>query len=89
MNERIQNLKDKIWEERYWTNPNTDRLLPAQLNRFAESIIRECADIALQEDHDPSNCILKHFGVERSVSKCDTCDCMYPCRSSRNDKPWD
>lgn len=35
------------------------------LNKFAESIIRECADIALREDHDPSDCILKHFGVER------------------------
>ena len=42
MNERIQNLKDKIWTEEYWTNPNTDKLLPAQLNRFAELIVREC-----------------------------------------------
>ena len=35
------------------------------LNKFAELIIKECADIALREDHDPSDCILKHFGVER------------------------
>jgi len=42
MNERIQNLKDKIWTEEYWTNPNTDKLLPAQLNRFAELIVQEC-----------------------------------------------
>lgn len=42
MNERIRELADKIWEEKYWTNPNTDKLLPAQLNRFAESIVREC-----------------------------------------------
>ena len=42
MNERIQNLKDKIWTEEYWTNPNTDKLLPAQLNKFAELIVREC-----------------------------------------------
>ena len=33
--------------------------------RFVEAIIRECANIALCEDHDPSDCILKHFGVER------------------------
>lgn len=33
--------------------------------RFVEAIIRECANIALREDHDPSDCILKHFGVER------------------------
>ena len=42
MNERIQNLKDKIWTEEYWTNPNTDKLLPAQLNKFAELIVQEC-----------------------------------------------
>ena len=42
MNERIQQLKGKIWTEEYWTNPNTDKLLPAQLNRFAELIVREC-----------------------------------------------
>ena len=44
MNERIRELADKIWEEKYWTNPNTDKLLPAQLNRFAELIVRECVD---------------------------------------------
>jgi hypothetical protein len=35
------------------------------MQKFAELIVRECADIALREDHDPSDCILKHFGVER------------------------
>jgi hypothetical protein len=35
-----------------------------QLKKFAESIVRECAAIALREDHEPSECILKHFGVE-------------------------
>ncbi len=44
MNERIQNLKDKIWTEEYWTNPNTDKLLPAQLSRFAELIVLECVE---------------------------------------------
>lgn len=34
------------------------------LEKFAESIIRECADIALREEHDPYECIKKHFGVE-------------------------
>jgi len=33
-------------------------------HRFAESIVRECANIALREDHDPYECILKHFGVK-------------------------
>ena len=34
------------------------------IDMFAELIVRECAGIALREDHDPSDCILKHFGVE-------------------------
>jgi hypothetical protein len=42
MNERIRGLADKIWAEEYWDNSNTDKLLPAQLNRFAELIVREC-----------------------------------------------
>ena len=46
MNERIQNLKDKIWTEEYWTNPNTDKLLPAQLNKFAELIVAECIQVS-------------------------------------------
>lgn len=44
MNERIREFADKIWEEKYWTNPNTDKLLPAQLNRFAELIVAECLE---------------------------------------------
>ncbi len=32
--------------------------------KFAEVIIRECAEIALREDHEPSECILKHFGLK-------------------------
>ena len=77
MNEQIQNLKDKIWTEEYWTNPNTDKLLPAQLNRFAELIVKECTQSI--ENTIETNCItdgekmgcefaildlLKHFGVE-------------------------
>lgn len=34
------------------------------LPKFAELIVRECAAIALREDHEPSECILRHFGVE-------------------------
>jgi hypothetical protein len=33
--------------------------------KFVESVIRECADVALREDHEPSECILNHFGVTR------------------------
>jgi hypothetical protein len=33
--------------------------------KFAELIVRECADVALREDHEPDECILRHFGVKR------------------------
>ena len=77
MNEQIQNLKDKIWTEEYWTKPNTDKLLPAQLNKFAELIVRECAQVAkdIQTFYDENNdsqvnteiwtMIKLHFGVEQ------------------------
>jgi hypothetical protein len=72
MNEQIQNLKDKIWTEEYWTNPNTDKLLPAQLNRFAELIVRECAGLLDGEwekeilcGSDAAGILKQHFGVEQ------------------------
>jgi hypothetical protein len=37
----------------------------AEYNRiFAELIVRECANIALREDHDPYECILKRFEIK-------------------------
>ena len=45
MNQRIQELANEIWAEEYWNNPNTDKLLPAQLNRFAKLIVSECMDV--------------------------------------------
>jgi len=70
MNERIRELADKIWAEEYWTNPNTDRLLPAQLNRFAELIVGECG-VALSpmlrdmvSRGQAFDLIKEHFGVE-------------------------
>ena len=74
MNERIEELADKIWAEEYWTKPNTDKLLPAQLNRFAELIVRECMEVGGPEDSyrdewfnakvDSVAKIKQHFGVE-------------------------
>lgn len=74
MNERIRKLADKLWEEKYWTNPNTDKLLPAQLNRFAELIVRECC-LVIRNDGSAfnnmrytrveiANMIEEHFGVK-------------------------
>jgi hypothetical protein len=36
-----------------------------KIQQLTESIIQECAYIALREDHDPSECILNHFGLQR------------------------
>ena len=67
MNERIKELVDKIWAEEYWTNPNTDKLLPAQLNKFAELIVRECADICTARKLTPAAFVAselrEYFGV--------------------------
>jgi hypothetical protein len=71
MNDRIQNLKDKIWTEEYWTNPDTDKLLPAQLNRFAELIVRECTNICEElgdkglDGHYCVDKIKEHFGIQK------------------------
>ena len=70
MNERIRELTDKIWAEEYWDKPTTDKLLPTQLNRFAELIVKECIDTVL--DSSVEYCtrpqiaeeLKEHFGVE-------------------------
>jgi hypothetical protein len=82
MNERIRELEDKIWAEEYWSNPDTDKLLPAQLNRFAELIVKECIGCCEQVISDPvpknvdtwlnggEQCIQEikeHFGLGMSV----------------------
>jgi len=59
MNERIKLLVEQatIWEgmeDGYIFNKE----------KFAQLIVRECANIAMREDHDPAECIKKHFGVE-------------------------
>jgi hypothetical protein len=33
--------------------------------RFGDLLVKECADIAMREDFDPSDCILHRFGVNR------------------------
>jgi hypothetical protein len=73
MNERIRELADKIWAEEYWDKPNTDKLLPAQLNRFAKLIVKECGNwivdnAGAMEHLGPSyfaKAMQKDFGVEK------------------------
>lgn len=33
------------------------------LEKFATELVRQCAGIAFREDHDPGDCILKHFDL--------------------------
>ncbi len=71
MNERIRELADKIWEEKYWTNPNTDKLLPAQLNRFAELIVQECINCCAEVDRINKAYIEKlQFDPENGPKEC-------------------
>ena len=72
MNPQIQDLKDKIWAEEYWTNPNTDRLLPAQLNKFAELIVRECVQFI--EEENVRLCEYQNSLPEWDGNKRDDCD---------------
>lgn len=65
MNERIRDLAldalvENIASEK-WV------FTDAELERFAESIVRECADIASINQHQYNSTgsyVLKHFGVE-------------------------
>ena len=70
MNERIRELSEQALEivsnkrmlkdgqlERTWNPHEYDQM-------FVELIVRECAAVALREDHEPSECILRHFGVK-------------------------
>jgi hypothetical protein len=78
MNKRIRELADQIWAEEYWDNPNTDKLLPAQLAKFAELIVAECLEACSRaneirhfvpptQEQVVLSCmreIEQHFGVE-------------------------
>jgi hypothetical protein len=66
MNDRIKEIAVEQgipWDDKYhWYISNSD------LERFATLIIQECANIALREDHDPYECIMKEFGLETAGS---------------------
>lgn len=75
MNERIKELTDKIWAEKYWDHPNADKHLPFHLNKFAKLIVQECQTIIKEtyQETDPAHreCLItatlkieQHFGVK-------------------------
>ena len=76
MNERIKELAEQAGH-RYYPSSNSGPLrveyLTPELEKFAELIIRECANITLDyknHDHytgwmDHGEEIIRHFGIER------------------------
>jgi hypothetical protein len=59
MNERIKLLAKQSLPEFYLTN------CPSALEKFAELIVRECAEVAYKRSvHSGPSDILKHFGIE-------------------------
>ena len=66
MNEHIRKCCDGAGLDSNW-KPGFDSIYGQQLEKFAELIIRECADIASINQHQydsVGNYVLKHFGVE-------------------------
>jgi hypothetical protein len=67
MNERIRELAKQAdayaWQQ-IDEGADYDKQPQYFAEKFAELIVRECAEIALREEHDPYECIKKHFGVE-------------------------
>ena len=67
MNDRIKELADKAQEYAEWMTPQGLEWFDNFKEQFATLIIQECATIALREEHDPYECILKHFGVTNAI----------------------
>ena len=71
MNEQILNLADQagiaVWGDAVYMYHPTDTLDSAVLEKFAELIVRECANVGEQYadgNYEVYNQILEHFGVE-------------------------
>jgi len=58
MNNKVKQLAIKAGWDTYQAQYDT------RIEVFAELIVKECANIALREDHDPYECILKHFDID-------------------------
>ena len=65
MNERIKELWTQAEQRQVDDNGGVwVKTIFETRDKFAELIVKECADIALREEHDPYECIKKHFGVK-------------------------
>jgi hypothetical protein len=67
MNERIKELAQQAGFKVNWHNADVQAIKMARLEKFAELIVRECADIATinsHQWHSAGRFVLTHFGVE-------------------------
>jgi hypothetical protein len=67
MNERIEQLAEQATNIEYGADRGFDRVT-FDKEKFAELIVRECADIATinsNQWHSAGTYVLKHFGVEK------------------------
>ena len=55
-------IGDHVFGQRWYSSKCG--LDAAEYEKLVELIVQECADIALREEHDPYECIKKHFGVK-------------------------
>ena len=66
MNERIKELEKQCWNHRV-DGVLVDGHLHFDTQKFAELIVKECADVATINAHQwasPGTYVLKHFGVK-------------------------
>jgi hypothetical protein len=65
MNERIKELAKQATKiERHYTGISGYDVSEFDKEKFAELIVKECADVVYETDHFRGKYILEHFGVE-------------------------
>lgn len=66
MNKLFEEIATEVFFDEATNSPGQKMYMfgDQKMQKFAETIVKECAAIALREDHEPSECILKHFGVK-------------------------
>ena len=67
MNERIRQLAEQAQKVAYYTDGGYTPIMTLDQEKFAELIVRKCADIGQQYadgNYEVYNQILEHFGLE-------------------------
>ena len=69
MNERIKELAEQAQQYAEWTTPQGLEWFDAFKEKFAELIVRECLDIALEVRGDPATDTHYVIGYDRACEK--------------------